>query len=128
MTYQLVDNHKPSSLPKSVLQELDESLPAICFSNGFRLNRYEASFVATRVHGSRTVELKIHFPTSSESTIAIDHTVMQKTVTGRRVKSTRSLVSFQEINTTLCDLIKEPWSLIQRTSTIGSNSNASSKT
>ncbi len=121
-----LNNHKPNTLPKSVLQDISTPLHQICSTNGFNLTRYASSLVAIHVSGNKTAEFKVHFPTKSESILAIDHTVTQKSQTGRRVKSTRSLVSPKDVEVVFGALIKEPWSLT-RTSAKGSDSNASSE-
>lgn len=127
MNYTIPDNHKGCSIPNSVLSELDNILPGLFARNGFVTNRYAASVVATSSQGLKTAEFKIHFPTKSESILAIDHTVIRKTFSGRNVRSTRLLVCPKDVETTLGPLLAEPWTVVKRDLTPGTP-NAPSKT
>lgn len=122
-----IDNHRGSSIPNSVLSDLDKILPGLFARSGFTTQRYAASVVGTSTQGARTAELKVHFPTKSESVLAIDHTVIRKTVAGRNVRSTRLLIRPKDVETTLGPLLAEPWTVVERDLT-PDVSNASSKT
>ena len=121
-----IDNHRGSSIPSSVLSDLDKILPGLFARSGFTTQRYTASVVGTSTQGPRTAEFKVHFPTRSESVLAIDHTVIRKTVNGRDVRSTRLLICPKDVETTLGSLLAEPWTVVQRDLT-PDISNASSK-
>ncbi len=122
-----VDNHRGSSIPSSVLSDLDRILPGLFARSGFTTQRYTASVVAMASQGPRTAEFKVHFPTKSESVLAIDHTVIRKTVAGRNVRSTRLLVCPKEVETALGNLLAEPWTVVKRDPNSGTP-NAPSKT
>ncbi len=121
-----IDNHKGGSLPKSVLNDLSQTLPKIFANSGFTVNQYAASIVATCSQGQRTTEFKLHFPTKSETILAIDHTVIRKTLAGRNVRSTRLLICPKDVETTLGPLLAEPWTVVKRDLT-PDTSNAPSK-
>lgn len=128
MTYTIPDNHKGNSLPKSILSDLGSRLHTLFSQQGFTAERYAASIVGRCSQGQRTAELKVHFPISSESILAIDHTVIRNTVSGRNVRSTRVLLRPDDVETTLGSLLAEPWTVVKRDTNLGSQPNASSKT
>jgi len=128
MSYTIPDNHKGNSLPKSILSDLDKALSNLFSQQGFLTERYAASIIGRCSQGQRTTEFKIHFPTKSESLLAIDHTVIRNTVAGRNVRSTRVLTRPDEVETTLGNLLAEPWTVVKRDTNLGSQPNASSKT
>jgi hypothetical protein len=109
-----IDNHKGGSFPKSVLSDLGQTLPKVFANSGFTVTQYAASIVATCSQGQRTAEFKLQFPTKSETILAIDHTVIRKTTSGRNVKSTRLLVCPKDVETTLGPLLAEPWTVVKR--------------